>query len=100
MSLQRELKRLEDLGRNPSVSSEQRRNARDTWTTINDNLILAAWNRIKRRTAVYEVLVSKLAAVVDDISANQLTTAMDDITSILNEVTNAANEGSESSGNS
>jgi hypothetical protein len=98
LSLQRELERLEALGRNPNVSREQRQKARDAWTTINDDLILAAWDRIEERTAIYETLVSRLAAVVDDISANRLTTAVDDITSILNEVTDAASEGGESSG--
>lgn len=97
MSLQNELDRLEALGINPTVSSEQRRKARDAWTKINDDLILAAWDRIEARTAEYDALVSRLAAVVDNISANRLTTAMDDVTAVLNSVKDAANTGDESS---
>jgi len=98
MSLQSELDRLEALGRNPNVSSEQRQKARDAWDKINDDLVLAAWIRIKARIAEYDALVAKLAAVVNDISANRLTTAIDDVTSISNDVRKAADAGGQSSG--
>ena len=98
MSLQNELDRLEALGRNPTVSSEQRQKARDAWDKINDDLILSAWQRIEARTAEYDALVSRLAAVVDNISADRLTTAIDDVTAVLDSVKDAANTGGESSG--
>ena len=91
MSLQNELDRLETLGRNPDIAGEQRQEARDAWDKINDGLILAAWGRIEARTAEYDALVSRLAAVIDNISANKLTSTIDDVTSILNDVKDATN---------
>ena len=82
MSVQDELNRLDNLGRDRGVSAEQRQAARDAWDKLNDDLILAAWDDIVARGAVFDDLAAKLTAVVDDIAANRLTTAIDDINGI------------------
>lgn len=96
MSIENELNRLKSLGRNSKVSEQQRQEARKAWDRINQNLILAAWERVRQRTAEYEALAKRLTSVVDNIKANRLTNAMDDLNGILSDLESV--DGTESSG--
>lgn len=86
MSVQDELDRLDALGTDLSVSDAQRQAARAAWDKLNDDLILVAWADIEARGAQFDALIARLSAVVDDIAANRLTTAIDDINGVLNDV--------------
>ena len=94
MSIDSELERLKALSRDENVTVEQRRTARKARDALLDDAILAAWGEIEACGAELDSLVARLSAIVDNISANQLTTAIDDISGVLADVKTAAEAAS------
>lgn len=94
MSLQDELDRLDEIS-NSGATAEQRQKAADAFEKLIDGAIADAWTEIENRTAEYGVLLARLTQIVDDISANRLTSAIDDINGVLTDIQNAANGSSE-----
>ena len=90
-----ELSRLKAIIRSPNSSLEQVEKANEVRNKLLQRMIEDAFNRIEARTALYTQLVDKLDDIVDDIKANRLTTVIDDVTALLNEVEEAASGGTD-----
>ena len=88
-----ELSRLKKIIMSRNSSIEQVTAANNMRNKLLEEMIEDAFNRIEQRTDLYTKLVDKLDDIVDGIKANQLSTVMDDLTGVLNEVKQAASSG-------
>ena len=85
-----ELSRLKGIMLSPSSSLDQVKTAAAARKALLDAMADDAFIAIEKRTDDYRKLVDKLDDIVDAIKANRLTTVLDDVTRVLNEVKTAA----------
>lgn len=90
MSYQEELNRLQQLITAEGSSEEQREKARAVKNKLIDDSIEQALGAFEGRTEEYGQLVGKLKDVIDKIAANQLTTVMNDLGEVAQDIKNAA----------
>lgn len=91
MTLQTELNRLDAIINSDDSTDEQRDTATEAWERLLDQATSNAWNRIRARSAQYDALIGRLSKIVDNIEANSIGSAMDDLNGLLNDVQTAAN---------
>lgn len=86
MSVTTEIDRLESIMLDDDATSEQAAVARQAWQRLKDDEKIARWAQIEARGAELEALSGKLTTIVDAIQANQLTTVIDDLNALGDEV--------------
>jgi hypothetical protein len=94
MSYQEELNRLQKVITSDDSEDEQREVARKAKKKLIDNSIDEAFASLEERASEYTILIGRLKDVVDRITANQLTTAMEDFDALTEDI-NVAASGNE-----
>jgi hypothetical protein len=93
MSYQAELQRLQSIIVADESNDEQRDAAQAALDALIDNRIDDLFGQFESRTAEFSALIARLRSVIDRISANRLTGAIESVNEIVNDVRAAASAG-------